>query len=176
MIHIVIPGPPVAKARARISYRSSLGKYVGVTPAKTREAEGEVGWLAREAMQGSEPMTGAVCVEMAIYYPIPKSWPKKRQEDARSKRLRPTVRPDIDNIAKLFKDAVNGILWKDDSQVVDLHVRKWYSDSPRTEVKVYSEEVEYARQKEILKDIRAEMEDYMTAEEWYKESGKWNPS
>lgn len=42
----------------------------------------------------------------------------------------------VDNLAKLVKDALNGVFWRDDAQVVDLTVKKRYSDVPRTEVMI----------------------------------------
>jgi Holliday junction resolvase RusA-like endonuclease len=50
--------------------------------------------------------------------------------------LRPTSRPDTDNYIKSVQDALNGIVWKDDSQVVALIADKWYSDKPRIEIDV----------------------------------------
>ena len=48
--------------------------------------------------------------------------------------IKPTKKPDADNIAKAVCDALNGIACKDDSQVVDLTVRKHYSKFPRVQV------------------------------------------
>ncbi|MDF2537449.1 MAG: Holliday junction resolvase [Herbinix sp.] len=45
-------------------------------------------------------------------------------------KIRPTKKPDIDNIAKVILDALNGIAYKDDTQVVTLEVRKFYKDTP----------------------------------------------
>ena len=67
--------------------------------------------------------------------PISPSWPKKRQEAARSGAMRPTKKPDWDNIGKIL-DAFNLIVWVDDAQIVDSRVRKLYSDRPRIVVRV----------------------------------------
>jgi Holliday junction resolvase RusA-like endonuclease len=40
---------------------------------------------------------------------------------------KPCKKPDIDNIAKTYLDAMNGVIFKDDTQVIDLHVKKLYS-------------------------------------------------
>ena len=61
---------------------------------------------------------------------------KKKQAALQNETLRPTTKPDVDNYAKGVKDACNGILWRDDSQVVELFVRKFYSLNPRVVVKV----------------------------------------
>lgn len=54
----------------------------------------------------------------------------------RDKVIRPTKKPDMDNIIKIIADALNGIAYYDDSQIVDTAVRKFYSDEPRVVVKI----------------------------------------
>ena len=68
------------------------------------------------------------------YYPIPQSTSKKRRKEMLEHRIRPTVKPDLDNVAKLIFDALNGVAWYDDNAIVDTQVRKFYSDTPRVEV------------------------------------------
>ena len=51
--------------------------------------------------------------------------------------IRPTVKPDWDNIGKLVADALNGIAYDDDKCIVDAQVRKFYSDQPRTDIIIY---------------------------------------
>ena len=52
--------------------------------------------------------------------------------------LRPTKKPDLDNVAKIILDSLNKIAYDDDSQIVDLHIRKYYSDNPRVLVSLYN--------------------------------------
>ena len=78
--------------------------------------------------------SGAVEIEIHAYYEIPKSASRKRVLDMVSDRERPTKKPDGDNIAKAVCDALNGVAYKDDSQVVDLTVRKYYSKFPHVQV------------------------------------------
>ena len=61
---------------------------------------------------------------------IPSSWSKKKQAAAEAGEVRPTGRPDLDNIVKLYADAFNGVVWRDDSQVVRVVSEKRYSDRP----------------------------------------------
>ena len=77
----------------------------------------------------SAPYAGPLSVRVEVYMPIPRSWPKAQQFDAEMGLLRPTSRPDADNYAKML-DALNNVAWVDDSQIVDLHVSKWYNESP----------------------------------------------
>ena len=50
--------------------------------------------------------------------------------------IRPTRKPDFDNIGKVICDALNGIAYRDDAQIVDALVRKFYSDTPRVIVEI----------------------------------------
>jgi Holliday junction resolvase RusA-like endonuclease len=49
----------------------------------------------------------------------------------------PTTKPDLDNLVKFIKDALNGIFWYDDSYVVEIQARKKYSESPRIEIEIW---------------------------------------
>ena len=70
------------------------------------------------------------------FYPIPKAFGKKKRELANKFILRPTKKPDCDNIAKSILDALNHIAYYDDSQVVQLSVSKNYSENPFTAVTI----------------------------------------
>lgn len=76
----------------------------------------------------------ALVVTINAFYSIPKSASNKNRELMLRGNLRPCKKPDIDNVAKIILDSLNGIAYKDDTQVVDLHVRKGYSEQPRVEV------------------------------------------
>lgn len=65
-------------------------------------------------------------------YTVPKSWSKAKKESVRYK----TSKPDLDNLAKTVLDALNGIAFVDDSQVVDLRLSKVYADKEGTNIKV----------------------------------------
>lgn len=80
-------------------------------------------------------------VEVVIeaYYGIPKSWSKKKQEEALRGEILPIVKPDLDNISKIILDSLNRIAYKDDSQVTRLHCYKHYSNTPRVEVMLRGE-------------------------------------
>lgn len=76
-----------------------------------------------------------VSLTVKVYKTIPPSWSKKRQERAAEGLERPTSKPDLSNYIKVVEDAIEGILLKNDSQVVDYGKSgKWYSQVPRIEV------------------------------------------
>lgn len=101
------------------------------TPAKTRAAEGYMRHAI--AAQAGQPMLqGALDVSVIAMLPIPASWSKRKRADAAAGILRPTGKPDGDNLAKSICDAANGLLWADDGQIVCLTISKTYSEKPGT--------------------------------------------
>lgn len=98
---------------------------------KTRIYEGTLAAYARAAMKDRPPFPYAVRIDICAHMVIPPSWPFKKREAARSGRLRPTVKPDWDNISKAIGDAFNKIIWNDDCQVVHATVSKRYGETPK---------------------------------------------
>ncbi len=131
MIEIRIDGQPVGKGRPRFS-RVSGTVY---TPEKTARYEERLAWAAQSVMAGRPLLTGTLMVDIHAYLEIPKSMIKKHRVEALAGNSRPGKKPDADNIAKML-DALNRVVWIDDSQIVDLTVRKFYSDRPRLEITV----------------------------------------
>ena len=73
-------------------------------------------------------------MRVIAYLPIPKSTSKKNRQQMIDGVIRPTVKPDWDNIGKLIADALNKVAYDDDKCIVDSQVRKFYSEHPRTVV------------------------------------------
>lgn len=122
-----IPGEPVAKGRPRVT---SYGTF---TPEKTLNYE----TLVKEmyaVTYGQTMLDGELDIDVKLFFQIPKSASKKKQELMELGGIRPTKRPDIDNCLKIITDALNGIAYKDDSQIVQATVSKYYSNTPRAEV------------------------------------------
>ncbi len=132
MIEIVLLGKPVAKGRPR--FVKETGRPF--TPAKTREYEAALRYAAIEVMGDRPPLEGPLELDITVQMPIPQSWPKKRQADARAGRERPTKKPDWDNFGKVV-DALNLVVWVDDGQIIDGRVRKSYSDKPGMFIRVW---------------------------------------
>lgn len=74
--------------------------------------------------------------EITVFMPVPQSYSKKKREQALSNQIRPIVKPDCDNIAKNINDALNGIVYPDDKQIVSLTVNKFYSNCEYVTVKI----------------------------------------
>ncbi len=127
-----IPGEPVGKARPRV-VRNGSRTY---TPEKTVNYEALV--KVEFQRQGGRMMKdGPVKMRVVAWYGIPRSASKRKQEAMRGGLIRPTKKPDCDNVAKIIADALNGLAWRDDSQVVSLHVEKRFGEIPGVEVEIW---------------------------------------
>jgi Holliday junction resolvase RusA-like endonuclease len=85
-------------------------------------------------MAGRAPLDGAIALDIQIAMPVPASWPKKRQAAALRGEVRPAGRPDLDNLLKAISDGMNGVVFRDDSQVVEVTARKIYGADPQARV------------------------------------------
>lgn len=139
-ISFTVPGEPVAKARARAFVRG--GHVAHYTPEKTARYENLVKLAAQQAMEGLPPTLGPVSLSVMAFMGVAASWSQKKQKSAIDGHIAPTKRPDLDNVLKAIKDGLNGVAWKDDSQVVCVLASKHYSVAPRVEVKINIEEGE----------------------------------
>jgi Holliday junction resolvase RusA-like endonuclease len=75
---------------------------------------------------------------------VPISWSKKRRAMAIAGEIRATKKPDADNVLKGLKDGCNGIVWKDDAQVVCIELWKAYGAIPSAAVSVLEVDSEAA--------------------------------
>ncbi|MBA4707529.1 RusA family crossover junction endodeoxyribonuclease [Aquitalea aquatica] len=128
-INFNVPGTPVGKGRPKVSTRG--GRFAQMyTPEKTVNYEGLVALSAAQAMAGRPPITGPAHVTLVITLPIPASWSKKKQAAALQGLVYATKKPDIDNVEKALFDGMNGVVWKDDVQAVDVVKCKRYGPTP----------------------------------------------
>ena len=139
-LEIVIPGQPAHKARPRIQ---SVGKFARMYNTKeTKDATKIIAEKMRhefdkrvdneskhiELFSGTEWTRQDIlferpcAVSILAMYELPKSKHRKRKP---VKRTMKTSKPDVDNITKIVLDAGNGILWKDDAQVVQCSCAKY---------------------------------------------------
>lgn len=129
---------PVPKARARVTTRR-IGKRTvahAYTPKTTVDYELRIRTAAIRAMLGKTPFTGPVFARINCVMPVPASWSKKDRAEALAGKLWPISKPDLDNLKKAVLDAMNGVVFKDDSQVVADAGWKRYGEVPRVEVTI----------------------------------------
>lgn len=91
---------------------------------------------ARLAMLGIPVLDEALSVFVEAHREVPVSWSKKNRADALAGLIMPTSTPDDDNYLKM-RDALNGIVWRDDSLVVMSQVLKKYSETPMWRISVW---------------------------------------
>lgn len=122
----MIPGEPRGKGRPR------RGQWSMYTPKETTQYERLVRICYQNAGLGL--LTGEIEMEVMACYGIPKSKPKRVKEQMTAGVIRPTKKPDCDNVLKIIFDALNQVAYADDKQIVAATIRKVYSDQPRVEV------------------------------------------
>jgi Holliday junction resolvase RusA-like endonuclease len=71
---------------------------------------------------------------------VPQSWSRRKRADAIADKIRPKTKPDVSNILKGIEDALNGVWYADDSQIVEYGlIGKWYAEEPRVYVRLDTE-------------------------------------
>lgn len=117
-----IPGKIAGKGRPRFVRKTGIA----YTPAQTQSAEGVVRDFAAKAMAGGGLLEGPVELHIIIEQIQPVSWSKKKKAAS----VFVTGKPDCDNQIKLISDAMNGIVWRDDSQVASIDFVRRYTPGP----------------------------------------------
>jgi Holliday junction resolvase RusA-like endonuclease len=129
-VTVALAGAPQGKGRARsFSYRSkktgkmAVGHY---TPEKTATYEGMIRTAAMTAMGNRLPLDEPIEIYIRAIFVPPASWSKKKQAEAIVGDHKPGKKPDYDNIAKAWCDALNGVVFRDDCLIVKATVEKRY--------------------------------------------------
>lgn len=125
-----LAGAPMGKERVRVTRQGHA-----YTPERTVNYESRLALAAQQAMAGRPLFEGPLRVTVVAEMPIAESKPKKWKAAALAGEVRPTKKPDWDNFGKIL-DALNLVVWVDDSQIVDGTVSKIYSASPKLSVRV----------------------------------------
>jgi Holliday junction resolvase RusA-like endonuclease len=134
MLLFIVNGEPRGKGRPRFTRDGHV-----YTDAKTREYEEEIREAFAEA--GGVMTDKAVMVSIVVHHGVPARWSKKVKRAALDNKIAPIRKPDVDNIGKIVLDALNGVAWKDDRQVVSLTVAKAWTKEAY--VGVFVREMDY---------------------------------
>lgn len=126
-------GAPVGKRRPKFS--TVHGYAQAIKPKEDVIYEN----LVKLSFQQAKPsdynlFDKAVKMTILAYFAIPKSFSKKKQNEAIEGRISPLTKPDADNIAKIICDALNDIAYKDDTQIVELTIIKKYASEPKVKI------------------------------------------
>lgn len=130
-VSFIIPGEPCGKGRPRFTAGGRA-----YTPAKTANYETLVKWEYQQAARGHRYADVSLKMTVVAYYGIPKSASERKKGDMRFGLIRPTKKPDADNVLKIIADALNQIAYPDDAQIVEASVTKLYADEPRVIVTI----------------------------------------
>ena len=119
-LELVVDGKPIAWARPG---------QIGAKRYDTQKANKiDLGWILIEAKGKHTTPQGMIHLSVKFFLQRPKSRDKEKGEQYHA------CKPDLDNLVKFLLDAGNGIVWKDDSEIVEIHAEKFYSSYPRTEI------------------------------------------
>lgn len=132
-VKFTVLGEPKGKGRPRFSTQTGRA----FTPKQTVNYETLVHTEYMVQCNGFRfPDDAMLDMRILAFYSIPKSGSKKVKKQKLENTIRPTKKPDMDNVVKLVADALNQVAYKDDTQIVDCQVRKFFSEDPRIEVTI----------------------------------------
>lgn len=134
-IKFEIDGEPTGKGRPRFVRTATGGR--AVTPCKTTAYENHVRLeYNRQIKDFIFDENEMLKMNIVAYFSIPKSKSKKVKKEMILNIIRPTKKPDMDNIIKIIADALNKIAYYDDKQIVECNIKKYYSNDPRVIVEI----------------------------------------
>ena len=130
-IRLMIKGIPIRKGRPRFTRTGHV-----YTPQATRQAERAIADAWIQSTNARAPHNGPIMIHLQFVFTPPASWPKWKREQAAGGRILHTTKPDVDNLAKLVLDALNGHAWIDDSQISCTIATKHYGIEARTQISI----------------------------------------
>jgi Holliday junction resolvase RusA-like endonuclease len=127
-----VPGEAKPWHPPKVVYRKNAGRPIAIADTTTVDYKNRVQVYAT---QSGVPFIqeGPVALTIRFVRQYPKTMSGKKREYAQ-----PVTRPDWDNLSKAVCDALNGVAYRDDSQLVDVHVSKSYGDEPKTVITLSS--------------------------------------
>ena len=139
-VRLEVPGLPIAQPRQRHT-KTGINYTPTNAPANRWKATLALAWQE----QGQQPLTGALMLWCEFVLPRTKTCPAKvpRPLWKAAQWILHRSRPDLDNLVKAVKDALNGLAWADDCQVAQLFAGKRYAaDGEAPHAKLTIQEVQ----------------------------------
>ncbi len=97
----------------------------------------QVQWQITEQNPGGvQKILGPIHIQYTYYFPIPKSWSKKKTQRAMDNEIYPGTRPDLTNLIKFYEDCLKDFVIEDDSFVCSVSARKFYAENPKVVIKI----------------------------------------
>lgn len=138
-VTITLVGAPQGKGRARAFLRGGhIGHY---TPEKSATYEGMIRTAAMQEFAGEPAFDEPVEFTLRAIFPVPASWSERKRQQAIVGDIKPGKKPDLDNICKAWNDALNGVVYRDDSLICRMTLEKRYGPQPLVVVTVKPIEV-----------------------------------
>lgn len=152
---IDITGEPVAWSRTRIAILN--GRPVPFTAIKYRRWQTDARMVARQVMARRQLLTGCLALAVNVSFVPPTTWAKWKRQAALDGLIEHTGKPDLSNILKAAEDALTGVVFLDDAQVVSIEAAKLYAGSPRVWIQVTPQQSSPSQitRKSDLADIEA---------------------
>ena len=129
-----VPGEPCGKARPRVVRNGNVSRTY--TPEKTVNYENLVKLEFQRQCSEAYIGDGGIRMYIAARFSIPCSASKRKATAMLDGAIRPTRKPDCDNIAKIICDALNGVAYRDDAQIVSITIEKRYAVIPGVEIRI----------------------------------------
>lgn len=136
LISFIVPGKPQGKARARTGYNPIAKRITSYTPENTVLYENLIKMCYQSTTAHRFDYEVPLSLKVTAYFEPTKSESKKRRLQMLQGQIAPLKKPDTDNIVKAVMDALNGLAYEDDKQVVHLEVFKRYGEQARIEVEI----------------------------------------
>lgn len=136
---LYIGGEPVAQERPR--FTTVNGHAQAIDPSKSRAFKQLVARMAREKMDHRPFMEGPLRLYLTVTRVPAKSWPKYRRKNAMELHEGITFKPDLDNYVKIVLDALNGVVFADDSCVVRICASKRWAEYQGMLIRVVEDKV-----------------------------------
>jgi Holliday junction resolvase RusA-like endonuclease len=124
------------RGKGRPRFGVVRGRAMAFTDPQTRAYEKVIKAAASNVMAGREPLQGPVWVRVDAFVPVPKGTSKVKAAAMLAGDIRPTKKPDLDNVLKAILDGINGVIYGDDKQVVAFGSTKRYGEQERILVTV----------------------------------------
>lgn len=121
LLSFTVPGRPKAKARPRFKRFGKTYPHPDTVEYQQRVVDNFI-----FVNPSTRPETGPMTLHITAYFKVPKNTSKNNRQLMLDGWIRPTMYPDWDNIGKIVSDALNGVAYVDDKQIVDGGVIKRY--------------------------------------------------
>lgn len=128
MISFFVPGKPATQGSKRAFYSPKANRAFVVEDCKRNKSwRSDVRNEAQKVWSGN-PFDGAVVVRLTFFLPRPKGHLNAKGQVKPTVNQNPITKPDLTKLARCVEDALKGLVWKDDSQIVQETIIKHYND------------------------------------------------